>query len=78
MGRILSNIAGMARILDAATVLVGMQPAVDITLIELGLPLTGVYTVLNLEKGIAFLHTKTGGGRMGIPRTTMPNQPGDD
>ena len=62
MGRILSNIAGMARILDAQTVVVGMQPAVAITLVELGLPLTGIYTALNMEKGMELLRTKKGPG----------------
>lgn len=58
MGRILGNIASMSKILDAETVVVGMQPAVAITLIELGLPLTGVYTALNVEKGMELLSAK--------------------
>ncbi|GAB3784322.1 STAS domain-containing protein [Spirosoma horti] len=59
MGRILSNIASMARVLDAETVVVGMQPAVAITLVELGLPIKGVYTALNVEKGMELLQSKT-------------------
>ncbi|KAA5532285.1 STAS domain-containing protein [Taibaiella lutea] len=55
MGRIIGNIASMSRILDAATVVVGMQPAVAITLIELGLPLKGVHTALDMEKGMNLL-----------------------
>jgi len=55
MGRIIGNIAGMCKILDAETVVVGMQPAVAITLIELGLPLKGVHTALDVEKGMALL-----------------------
>lgn len=55
MGRIIGNIASMSKILDAETVVVGMQPAVAITLIELGLPLKGVYTALNMEKGMNLL-----------------------
>jgi rsbT antagonist protein RsbS len=55
MGRIIGNIAGMCKILDAETVVVGMQPAVAITLIELGLPLKGVHTALDVEKGMIML-----------------------
>ena len=55
MGRMLGNIAGMSRVLDAETVLVGMQPAVAITLVELGMTLPGVRTALNVEKGMELL-----------------------
>jgi rsbT antagonist protein RsbS len=58
MGRIIGNIASMSKILDAETVVVGMQPAVAITLIELGLPLTGVHTALNVERGMNLLRSK--------------------
>ncbi len=55
IGRMIGNIAGMSRILDAETVVVGIQPAVAITLVELGLSLEGVRTALNVEKGMALL-----------------------
>ena len=58
MGRILGNIGSMSRVLDAETVVVGMQPAVAITLIELGLELKGVHTALNVEKGMELLRNK--------------------
>jgi rsbT antagonist protein RsbS len=55
IGRMLNNIAGMSRVLDAVTVVVGMRPAVAITLVELGLTLTGVRTALNVDKGLALI-----------------------
>lgn len=58
MGRIIGNIATMSKILDAETVVVGMQPAVAITLIELGLPLNGVHTALNVERGMDLLKSR--------------------
>ena len=57
MGRILGNIGSMSKIMDAETVVVGMQPAVAITLIELGLELKGVHTSLNVERGMDLLRS---------------------
>ena len=62
MGRILGNIATMSKIMDAETVVVGMQPSVAITLVELGLPLEGVYTALNVEKGMTLLRKRVKSG----------------
>jgi rsbT antagonist protein RsbS len=57
IGRMLGNIAAMSRVLDAETVVVGMRPAVAITLVELGMSLTGVKTALNVDAGMEMLQT---------------------
>lgn len=66
MGRIIGNIATMSKVLDAETVVVGMQPAVAITLVELGLPLQGVLTALNVERGMELLSTKINSKENGL------------
>lgn len=71
MGRIIGNIASMSKILDAFTVVVGMQPAVAITLIELGLPLKGVLTALNVERGMDLLKSL-------MPPDSNEEEVGDD
>src|ERR1700748_3627678 len=58
IGRMISNIAAMARVLDAETVVFGIQPAVAITLVELGLSLEGVRTALNVDRGMALLQER--------------------
>lgn len=61
IGRSLAHISGIARVMDATTVLVGMRPAVAITLVELGMSLKGIRTALNVDKGMSLLRESVGG-----------------
>jgi rsbT antagonist protein RsbS len=63
IGRMIANISGMSKILDACTVVVGMQPAVAITLVELGLSLPGVQMALNVERGMRLLRASADSDR---------------
>ena len=65
MGRMIANISAMARVLDARTLVVGMRPAVAITLVELGLELPGIQTALDVERGMNLLRAEMAGGRRG-------------
>ena len=65
VGRMLASISGISRVLDATTVVVGMQPAVAITLVELGLSLEGVRTALNVERGLELLQQQRRGNGLG-------------
>ncbi len=65
IGRMLANIAQMSRVLDAQTVVTGMRPAVAITLVELGMSLTGVRTALNVERGMELLRRSIAADRNG-------------
>jgi rsbT antagonist protein RsbS len=68
IGRMIANISGMSRIMDASTVVVGMQPAVAITLVELGLSLAGVQTALNVDRGMQRLRAEVAGKESGDGR----------
>jgi rsbT antagonist protein RsbS len=67
IGRMVADISGMGKILGAETILVGMQPAVAITLVELGLSLPGVATALNVERGMALLRRKIDADGADVP-----------
>ena len=77
IGRMLGNIAAMSRVLDAQTVVVGMRPAVAITLVELGLALKGVRTALNVEKGMEILRTSLADGANGVASSEETQESAD-
>jgi rsbT antagonist protein RsbS len=78
IGRMLGNIAAMSRVLDAQTVVVGMQPAVAITLVELGLSLPGIRTALNVERGMQILRAETARTHGAIVEDSELNDGGPD
>jgi len=75
IGRTLANIANMARVLDAQTIVVGMQPAVAITLVELGMTLSGVRTALTVDRGMEMLTGRNGDYRRA--ESIAPDQAND-
>ena len=77
IGRMIANISSMSRILDAYTVVVGMQPAVAITLVELGLSLPGVRMALNVERGMAYLRAERAAEELGDSGDTRYSTDGE-
>lgn len=75
IGRMLGNIASMSRILDAQTVVVGMRPAVAITLVELGMSLPGIRTALNVERGMQILRADVAAVRQDAEATAPEESP---
>lgn len=73
MGRMLNTISSMTRVLDAETVVVGMQPAVAITLVEMGLSLPGVLTAINVERGLELLQAKIGANSNSVAYAHIDN-----
>lgn len=75
IGRMLSSIAGISRVLDATTVVVGMRPAVAITMVELGLSFDGVRTALDVEKGLRLLQPDEEDGPESLLLELAPDEP---
>ena len=73
IGRMLASMASVSRVLDATSVVVGMRPAVAITMVELGLSLGGVHTALNVEKGTELLAKLTSNGHLELPLDDEPD-----
>lgn len=75
IGRMLGNIASMSRVLDAQTVVVGMRPAVAITLVELGMSLPGIRTALTVERGMEILRTEVANSRIELETGELEGTP---